>query len=786
MEEEFRVFKTVPALIALCSCLLFVQRANGSPDVCQVISQQLKITAAVRCDSPPACFFDMKSNRPAGFFVDMMDKIAGRAGLRVDYICGHGWTDIINKIESGEADVGVMPMNGENGKGENEEALMFTAPVNVSYRSFFARAKNGMDISRVPEGKTVGVVKGSVSYNELESKDYPGARLVVYDGYEQAFFGLFASQVDLLAGPEYSIRRVAALAGLDGQIRRIKPFSEARTGIAVRKGNFPLLNRLNSALEGFVGGPEYRDVYARWYGDPSPVWTLGRIAVTGSVLLFLTVSAMSLWRHRSVQRLHRQLQDNRAERERMEEDMRLQADIYYDVAEGIVLSRFEDGTIAFSNPNFDKMFGYGEGELAGRHISMIKAPYSGKGPEGEGEAWRRMKESGAWHGEFLAARKDGTPFWCNASVSEHNHSVHGRIWVATYRDITERKEMMKALQRSEKELKDITSSLAEGIYVMNDTGQFIFMNSEAERILGWTMEDLSGKNVHDLVHSSRVDGTHLPLEECPIYKVVKTGMRFASDDEFFIRKDGTIFPVSLLSSPLMENGKVVASVTAFRDITDHKRLQREVAEISTKERCEIGYELHDGIGQILAGISFLCKAMEKKLGDGQGAAFKDLQMIKERIGEAQKKVRDISRVLSTCEVEGSGIATALRQVAGKIESIYNVKCGIDFSCDASIENNMIAEQLYLIAVEAMTNAAKHSGAKNIFVTLLNKGGKIRLAVEDDGRGFDQGVGQGGHGMGLQIMKHRAGIIGARLRMARGGKGGAMVECTLSGEKTGVV
>ena len=143
---------------------------------------------------------------------------------------------------------------------------------------------------------------------------------------------------------------------------------------------------------------------------------------------------------------------------------------------------------------------------------------------------------------------------------------------------------------SEKQFKDITSFLAEGIYVLNSEGQIVFMNPEAERLLGWKTEELASTNAHDIIHCHQQDGTHLSLEKCPMRNVIRTGAQYSSTDDLFTRKDGTTFPISVLSSPIIENNEIVASVTAFRDITELKaaeeglRRAHEELEEKVKER----------------------------------------------------------------------------------------------------------------------------------------------------------------------------------------------------------
>ncbi len=154
----------------------------------------------------------------------------------------------------------------------------------------------------------------------------------------------------------------------------------------------------------------------------------------------------------------------------------------------------------------------------------------------------------------------------------------GVIWISPLfkslvHEIAERKRAEEALRKSEKNLSSITSNLAEGIYVFNEEGKLLFMNPEAERLLGWTVAEVNEKGPHNLVHFRKADGTPLPLEECNMHKVIKTGEPYSSTDEVFVRKDGTVFPISVITNPIIEDGKIIASVTAFRDITERKKLE---------------------------------------------------------------------------------------------------------------------------------------------------------------------------------------------------------------------
>jgi len=174
-----------------------------------------------------------------------------------------------------------------------------------------------------------------------------------------------------------------------------------------------------------------------------------------------------------------------------------------------------------------------------------------------------------------------------------------------------RKQAEEALKSSEGKLHSITSHLAEGIYLLDEMGQITFMNPEAEHLFGWTMAELNEKGPHNLVHFQKPDGTPLSPSECKMHNVIKTKERYFSTDEVFVRKDGTVFPISVIAAPVIENGNIRASVTAFRDITEQKQTE--------KEKGKLILDLQEALATIktLHGILPICASC-KKIRDDKG------------------------------------------------------------------------------------------------------------------------------------------------------------------------
>jgi len=131
------------------------------------------------------------------------------------------------------------------------------------------------------------------------------------------------------------------------------------------------------------------------------------------------------------------------ERKQVEEALRLDRQILANIADGIYLIRASDNVIVYANPRFEEMFGYDSGELIGKHVSVVNAPTEKSPEETAAEISEALNKNGTWAGEVYNIKKDGTPFWCYASVSSFVHTDYGKVWIAIHEDITARKRAEK-------------------------------------------------------------------------------------------------------------------------------------------------------------------------------------------------------------------------------------------------------------------------------------------------------------------------------------------------------
>jgi PAS domain S-box-containing protein len=131
-------------------------------------------------------------------------------------------------------------------------------------------------------------------------------------------------------------------------------------------------------------------------------------------------------------------------------------------------------------------------------------------------------------------------------------------------------------EQSQKLMSEIAETLGEGLYVLDDKARIVFANPTLSRLLGWPSEELQGQDAHALFHHHKPDGTPYPAESCEIGEVVRSGKMYYSDNEIFWCKDGTPLPVSVISSPILEQGKVAGSVVTFQDVTQRKYFEEEL------------------------------------------------------------------------------------------------------------------------------------------------------------------------------------------------------------------
>lgn len=225
-----------------------------------------------------------------------------------------------------------------------------------------------------------------------------------------------------------------------------------------------------------------------------------------------------------------------------------------------------------------------------------------------------------------------------------------------------------------------------------------------------------------------------------------------------------------------EKGEAVRLVGVCIDITRRKDLETEVLEIGEREQRQIGQELHDGVGQELTGLGLMAQTLAQHLPEGV-TEKRIVTRVIAGLNRVHQNVRELSRGLIPVHVEARGLAAALDDLAARMTEQSGISVTSECPDWVELPDHATAMQMFRIAQEAVTNALRHGRPRQIRLTLLSQPNDLRLRIKDDGIGLAPQP-KKADGLGLRIMKHRAGLIGGVLEIGSSEAQGTIVTLTL--------
>ena len=349
----------------------------------------------------------------------------------------------------------------------------------------------------------------------------------------------------------------------------------------------------------------------------------------------------------------------------------------------------------------------------------------------------------------------------------------GENIITSVSDITAIRKANEALRESDERFRQVTEAIDQVFWMTDQTkNEMLYVSPGYERIWGRTCQSLydSPYNWLEAIH---------PEDRIRIRDASSKKQIIGEYDVEYriVRPDGAVRWIHDRAFPICDAEKKVYRIAGIsEDITERKRLEKEVLEIREFEQRRIGQDLHDDLCQHLAAIRILSGMLEsdlaaKSLPEAEAAA-RITAAIRESIERARGLAHDLAPIVPGID----GLSTALERLTKKVAELFHVQCEYRFDFALEARDNMAATQIYRIVQEAINNAVKHGPAKAIVLKIVAKEDDYELVIKDNGGGFL--IEDDEHqGMGLRTMKYRAGLIGGSLRVDSVAAKGTRIICT---------
>jgi PAS domain S-box-containing protein len=303
------------------------------------------------------------------------------------------------------------------------------------------------------------------------------------------------------------------------------------------------------------------------------------------------------------------------------------------------------------------------------------------------------------------------------------------------------------LHQTEERLRAVIDSAPVGILEVDLQTRVIRWNSAAERIFGWSREDIIGRPV-PIIPADK----HAEFEE--VLATVRSGRVFPNTETYRQRKDGTLVEVEIAAAPVRDRGgRVVSHMVVFADISRRKRQERElrasrarIVEAGDSERRRLERNLHDGAQQRLVSVSLLLRLAASHVDVDPAGARRELEQLGEELRLALAELRELARGLHPSILTDRGLVAALESLAGRAPLPVAITTALSQELPEAIE-----AAAYYVVAESLTNVAKYARASEAHVAVAARNGCVVIDVADDGvGGADVGQGSGLRGLGDRV------------------------------------
>ena len=474
------------------------------------------------------------------------------------------------------------------------------------------------------------------------------------------------------------------------------------------------------------------------------------------------------------------LTDLKEKEEELKSAKLLMEKIFDSIDTAIILADVRNHTILACNPAAERIFGYTEEELSGQPIWLLQkdmdefqrfAKEARKALE-KGEGFTSMQEM---------RRKDGSLVHClhTASFITDDQGDPFAV-VCMIRDVTAHTETKRMLRHLESRHELILASAGEGIMGLDSQGRVTFLNPAGEAIVGYTQEELLGRNNHEVLHHKRHDGSPYPEDSCPILRCFKDGEIHRAKEDAFWRKDGSMVWVSYVATPIKEDGRTTGAVVTFQDITEQKRQKEEWdrmnRQLQEAQKMRAIGQLAGGVAHDFNNILTVIQGnaeIASLMIDDSNPLFPRVEEIKRAAEKASALTRQLlafsrRQPMAKVPVDVNQLITDMLKMLGRlVEENMEIKTDLAEGLPLVEADPGQLEQVVMNLVVNARDAMPTGGAITISTAHApgtRGSGFVMLSVADEGTGMDaetlerlfepffttKGVG-GGTGLGLSVV-----------------------------------
>ncbi len=412
----------------------------------------------------------------------------------------------------------------------------------------------------------------------------------------------------------------------------------------------------------------------------------------------------------------------------------------------MVLNR---GRVSECNRQAVRMFGCAdEEELIAMPLYRLLAAEQPGGKDVKRAASDTVKAARAWEStcrEMVFSRMDGTAFHAEVIMVCLQYCGEEQIFT-----VIRNTDLNYVLNERIREGTDLVRALidtpSDPVMLIDVHGTILALNGVMSQKLGVPRESAVGSPFYMFLHPRAVEQRRKDMK-----RLMETRREVRFEGSLGDRRyDIIMYPIK------NEQGAFERIAVFCRDITEMRRLQQDIMEISELERTRIGQDLHDGLGQKLTGIAFLSQALFDSMTSRGYPEAADMKEILDNVTDSIEQTRRISRGLWSVVMDFHDLAEILNEFTSEVRDVYGIACHLRIDGNPRINNTAVVNNLYFVCRESVNNSIRHGRATRIEIMLSEEDSTVLLEVLDNGCGS---AAQAVDGIGMKIMRYRTDLIG---------------------------